>query len=407
MALLSFDVQHKPRQAYTSMAVVLVLMLVFPFVASQFGNSWVRIIDIALLYIMLALGLNIVVGFAGLLDLGYIAFFAVGAYLVGLFASPQFASLLESLIYYSPALGEALVGFFGPEIQQNGIHLSVWAIVPLAALVAALFGALLGAPTLKLRGDYLAIVTLGFGEIIRIFMNNLNDPINFTNGPQGINMIDPIRVFGVSLAGEAGSGGVVQVGGYAMPSVNAYYFLFLFLCIATIFITSRLQHSRLGRAWVAIREDEIAAKAMGINTRNVKLLAFAMGASFGGVAGAMFGAFQGFVSPESFSLTESIAVLAMVVLGGIGHIPGVVLGGVLLAALPEVLRHVVEPAQQALFGTVLIEAEVLRQLLYGLALVLIMLVNPAGLWPSPNREERPNAALAQDEANEEEEGVKA
>lgn len=400
MALLTFDVQHKPRQAYASMAIVLALMLVFPFVASQFGNSWVRIIDIALLYIMLALGLNIVVGFAGLLDLGYIAFFAVGAYLVGLFSSPQFAALLESVIYYSPALGEALVSFFGPEIQQNGIHLSVWAIVPLAALVAGLCGALLGAPTLKLRGDYLAIVTLGFGEIIRIFMNNLNDPINFTNGPQGINMIDPIRVFGVSLAGEAGSQATVHVGGFAMPSVNAYYFLFLFLTIATIFVTSRLQHSRLGRAWVAIREDEIAAKAMGINTRNVKLLAFAMGASFGGVAGAMFGAFQGFVSPESFSLTESIAVLAMVVLGGIGHIPGVVLGGVLLAALPEVLRHVVEPAQQALFGKVVIEAEVLRQLLYGLALVLIMLVRPAGLWPSPNREERPNAALAREEQEE-------
>ena len=397
MAILSFDVQHKPRQAYLSMGVVLALMLVFPFFAAQYGNSWVRIIDIALLYIMLALGLNIVVGFAGLLDLGYIAFFAVGAYLVGLFSSPQFAALLESVVYYSPALGEALIAFFGPEIQQNGIHLSVWFIVPLAALVAALFGALLGAPTLKLRGDYLAIVTLGFGEIIRIFMNNLNDPINFTNGPQGINMIDPIRIFGVSLAGEAGSNATVHVFGMSMPSVNAYYFLFLFLCIATIFITSRLQHSRLGRAWVAIREDEIAAKAMGINTRNVKLLAFAMGASFGGVAGAMFGAFQGFVSPESFSLTESIAVLAMVVLGGIGHIPGVVLGGVLLAALPEVLRHVVEPAQQAMFGTVLIEAEVLRQLLYGLALVLIMLVRPSGLWPSPNKEDRPNAALAREE----------
>ncbi|NNG22730.1 ABC transporter permease subunit [Telluria aromaticivorans] len=403
MALLTFDLQHKPRRARLSMAAVLVLMLVFPFVAAQFGNSWVRIIDIALLYIMLALGLNIVVGFAGLLDLGYIAFFAVGAYLVGLFSSPQFAALLESVIYYSPALGEALVAFFGPEIQQNGIHLSVWAIVPLAGIVAGLAGALLGAPTLKLRGDYLAIVTLGFGEIIRIFMNNLNDPINFTNGPQGINMIDPIRVFGVSLAGEAGSQATVHIGSFSMPSVNAYYFLFLGLTIATIFITSRLQHSRLGRAWVAIREDEIAAKAMGINTRNVKLLAFAMGASFGGVAGAMFGAFQGFVSPESFSLTESIAVLAMVVLGGIGHIPGVVLGGVLLAALPEVLRHVVEPAQQALFGTVVIEAEVLRQLLYGLALVLIMLVNPAGLWPSPNKEERPNAALVHDE----EEGAKA
>jgi branched-chain amino acid transport system permease protein len=168
-----------------------------------------------------------------------------------------------------------------------------------------------------------------------------------------------------------------------MPSVNAYYFLFLFLCVAVVFVTSRLQHSRLGRAWVAIREDEIAAKAMGINTRNVKLLAFSMGASFGGVAGAMFGAFQGFVSPESFSLTESIAVLAMVVLGGIGHIPGVIMGGALLAALPEVLRHVVEPLQE-LFGHVLIEAEVLRQLLYGLAMVLIMLNRPAGLWPRPS-----------------------
>jgi branched-chain amino acid transport system permease protein len=400
MAFLTFDVPHNKRQAYVTMGLLLALMLAFPFFAAQYGNSWVRIIDIALLYIMLALGLNIVVGFAGLLDLGYIAFFAVGAYLTGLFSSPQFAALLESVVNYHPAIGESLIAVFGPDIQQNGIHLSVWAIVPLAGLVAALFGALLGAPTLKLRGDYLAIVTLGFGEIIRIFMNNLNDPINFTNGPQGINMIDPIRIFGVSLAGEAGSQSTVYIGGYGMPSVNAYYFLFLALCIATIFITSRLQHSRLGRAWVAIREDEIAAKAMGINTRNVKLLAFSMGASFGGVAGAMFGAFQGFVSPESFSLTESIAVLAMVVLGGIGHIPGVVLGGVLLAALPEVLRHVVEPVQMAMFGKVIIEAEVLRQLLYGLALVGIMLVRPAGLWPSPNREQRPNAALARDDEKE-------
>lgn len=400
MSLITFDLQHQPRRARINMALLLVLMIAFPFFASQYGNSWVRIIDLALLYIMLALGLNIVVGFAGLLDLGYIAFFAVGAYLTGLFASPQFAALLESLVYNYPALGEWLTTVFGEEIRQNGIHLSVWAIVPLAALVAAFFGALLGAPTLKLRGDYLAIVTLGFGEIIRIFMNNLIEPINFTNGPQGINMVDPIRIFSVSLAGEAGSQSTVYIGGYGMPSVNAYYFLFLGLCIATIFITSRLQHSRLGRAWVAIREDEIAAKAMGINTRNVKLLAFSMGASFGGVAGAMFGAFQGFVSPESFSLTESIAVLAMVVLGGIGHIPGVVLGGVLLAALPEILRHVVEPAQVALFGEKLVEAEVLRQALYGLALVLIMLIRPAGLWPSPNKEERPNAALAREEEEE-------
>ncbi|MYM68596.1 ABC transporter ATP-binding protein [Pseudoduganella sp. FT55W] len=390
MGIMNFDTTRNPRKAYASMAVLAILLIAFPFFAQNYGNSWVRIADMALLYIMLALGLNIVVGFAGLLDLGYIAFYAVGAYLAGLLSSPQFATLLESIIYQYPALGESLVAILGPEIQQNGIHLSVWVIVPLAAALAAFFGALLGAPTLKLRGDYLAIVTLGFGEIIRIFMNNLNEPINFTNGPQGINLIDPIKVFGVNLAGEAGSRATVFIGSYGMPSVNAYYFLFLFLCVAVVFVTSRLQHSRLGRAWVAIREDEIAAKAMGINTRNVKLLAFSMGASFGGIAGAMFGSFQGFVSPESFSLTESIAVLAMVVLGGIGHIPGVIMGGALLAALPEVLRHVVEPLQEKLFGHVLIEAEVLRQLLYGLAMVLIMLNRPAGLWPAPKHEDRPD-----------------
>jgi branched-chain amino acid transport system permease protein len=365
------------------------LLLVFPIVASQFGNSWVRIIDIALLYIMLALGLNIVVGFAGLLDLGYIAFFAIGAYLAGLLASPQFAVVIESLQMEYPVAGDWLLHVAGDAIAAQGIHWSVWVIIPLAALVAGIFGALIGAPTLKLRGDYLAIVTLGFGEIIRIFMNNLNGPVNITNGPQGINLIDPVRIGGVSLAGEAGSGGVVYLAGFSMPSVNAYYYLFLLLCILTVFISQRLQHSRLGRAWIAIREDEIAAKAMGIHVRNMKLLAFAMGAAFGGVAGAMFGAFQGFISPESFTLTESIAVLAMVVLGGIGHIPGVILGAVLLAALPEILRHTVEPIQMALFEHIWIEAEVLRQLLYGLALVLIMLARPAGLWPSPRQEDRP------------------
>ena len=368
---------------------LLVLALAFPFFAAQFGNSWVRIMDVALLYILLALGLNVVVGFAGLLDLGYIAFFAIGAYLTGLFASPQFAVVLESLVMEYPAIGEALVALCGADIAANGIHLSVWLIVPLSAAVAGLAGALLGAPTLKLRGDYLAIVTLGFGEIIRIFMNNLNGPVNITNGPQGINLIDPVRLGGLSLAGEAGSGAMVRFAGWAMPSVNAYYFLFLFLVLVTVFVSHRLQYSRLGRAWIAIREDEIAAKAMGINVRNLKLLAFAMGASFGGVAGAMFASFQGFISPESFSLTESIAVLAMVVLGGIGHIPGVVLGAILLAALPEVLRHTVGPLQMTLLGEVWIEAEVLRQLLYGLALVLIMLVRPAGLWPSPRPEDRP------------------
>lgn len=386
-----FNSRSHPLRTYSSYALFAFVLIAFPFLAANFGNSWVRIVDIALLYIMLALGLNIVVGFAGLLDLGYIAFYAVGAYMTGLLASPQFAAVIESFVNTYPPVGEFLIYICGPDIVQNGIHLSVWIIVPLSAAVAGLFGALLGAPTLKLRGDYLAIVTLGFGEIIRIFMNNLNAPVNITNGPQGINLIDPIRIYGVSLAGEEGSKATVYIGQFALPSVNAYYFLFLALCVVIVFVTVRLQHSRLGRAWVAIREDEIAAKAMGINTRNIKLLAFSMGASFAGVAGAMFASFQGFVSPESFSLNESIAVLAMVVLGGIGHIPGVILGGVLLAALPEVLRHVVEPLQMTLFGKILIEAEVLRQLLYGLAMVLIMLNRPAGLWPAPKHEDCPDA----------------
>ncbi len=368
--------------------VAAVLALAFPLVAGQFGNAWVRIADIALLYIMLALGLNVVVGFAGLLDLGYIAFFAIGAYLAALLASPQFVAIIESLQLEYPVAGEWLLQVAGPALAADGLHLPVWLIVPIAAVAAGAAGALLGAPTLKLRGDYLAIVTLGFGEIIRIFMNNLNGPVNITNGPQGINLIDPIRIGDLSLAGEPGSGGIVRLGELALPSVTAYYYLFLLLCVVTIFMSTRLQHSRLGRAWIAIREDEVAAKAMGINVRNMKLLAFAMGSTFGGVAGAMFASFQGFISPESFTLTESIAILAMVVLGGIGHIPGVVLGAVLLAALPELLRHTVEPLQVALFGQVVIEAEVLRQMLYGLALVLIMLARPAGLWPSPRKEDR-------------------
>ncbi|MFT5533255.1 MAG: branched-chain amino acid transport system permease protein [Burkholderiaceae bacterium] len=388
-----FDTRTNPRKAYIGMGIIAIIVIVFPFIAQNYGNSWVRIMDFALLYIMLALGLNIVVGFAGLLDLGYIAFYALGAYLTALLASPQFAVVLESFVNQYPAIGNALVSLFGPEIREHGIHLSIWFIVPLSALFAGVLGALLGAPTLKLRGDYLAIVTLGFGEIIRIFMNNLNGPVNITNGPQGINMIDPIRIFGVSLAGEPGSRANLVFGSFSMPSVNAYYYFFLVLCIGIIFVSVRLQDSRLGRAWVAIREDEIAAKAMGINTRNVKLLAFAMGASFGGVAGSMFASFQGFVSPESFSLTESIAVLAMVVLGGMGHIPGVILGGIILAALPEVLRHTVEPIQMAVFGKVWIDAEVLRQLLYGLAMVVIMLSRPAGLWPAPRHEDRPDGDI--------------
>ncbi|MNY16596.1 High-affinity branched-chain amino acid transport system permease protein LivH [compost metagenome] len=259
----------------------------------------------------------------------------------------------------------------------------MWFVLPIALGVAALFGVMLGAPTLKLRGDYLAIVTLGFGEIVRIFMNNLDRPINITNGPKGITAVDPVHIFGFDFSKSH------EIFGLKFTPVFMYYYLLVFLVIVIVFVCLRLQNSRIGRAWVAIREDEIAAKAMGINTRNVKLLAFAMGASFGGVSGAVFGAFQGFVSPESFTLWESIYILAIVVLGGMGHIPGVILGGILLVGFQELLRVVAEPMQTGLFGHVIVDAEVLRQLMFGLALVGVMLYRPAGLWPSPRKEDRP------------------
>ena len=371
---------HLPARrarVWAGVGLITLALVLLPLVAGLGGASWVRILDFALLYVMLALGLNIVIGFAGLLDLGYIAFYAVGAYLAGLLASPQMATVIASFVDNYPAVGEFLTNWLGAEVAKDGVHLPVWVIVPLGALVAAIFGIILGAPTLRLRGDYLAIVTLGFGEIIRIFLNNLSNPVNLTNGPQGINHIDPVRFGELSLAKP------FEIFGYELLPVQLYYYFFLILTVIIIVFCVRLQDSRIGRAWVAIREDEIAAKAMGIDTRNVKLLAFAMGASFGGVAGAMFAAFQGFVSPESFGLMESIVVLAMVVLGGMGHIPGVVLGAVLLAGFPEVLRLAVVPMQRQLFGEVLVDAEVIRSFLYGLAMVGVMLYKPSGLWPAP------------------------
>jgi branched-chain amino acid transport system permease protein len=334
-------------------------LLALPLVLQGFGNAWVRIADMALLYVMLALGLNIVVGYAGLLDLGYVAFFAVGAYLYGLLSSPHLIETFPAIAAMFPA----------------GLHLPLLLIIPVAALLAGVAGVLLGAPTLKLRGDYLAIVTLGFGEIIRVFMNNLDHPVNITNGPKGIDRIDPIQLFGFNF------GKKLELFGFEIASVTLYYYLFLALVVLTVVISHRLELSRIGRAWMAIREDEIAAKAMGINTRNMKLLAFGMGASFGGISGSMFAGFQGFISPESFSLMESVMIVAMVVLGGIGHLPGVILGAVLLAALPEVLRYIAGPLQAMTDGR--LDASILRQLLTALAMIVVMLVRPRGLWPTP------------------------
>jgi branched-chain amino acid transport system permease protein len=333
-------------------------LLVLPLLLQLMGTHWVRIADTCLLYIMMALGMNIVVGYAGLLDLGYVAFYAVGAYIFTLLASPH---LIESFAWIAAAF-------------PAGLHTPWWLTIPIAALIAAFFGVLLGTPTLKLRGDYLAIVTLGFGEIVRIFINNLGHPINITNGARGIVQIDSVSIFGVDV------GKSIFLGSYEIASVTLYYYLFLVLTVLIVIVCNRLQSSRIGRAWMAIRDDEIAAEAMGINTRNLKLLAFGMGASFGGIAGAMFASFQGFVSPESFSLMESVMIVAMVVFGGIGHIPGVIVGAILLTALPEMLRYVVGPLQTLTDGR--LDAGIVRQLLISLAMIIAMLLRPRGLWPA-------------------------
>jgi branched-chain amino acid transport system permease protein len=348
----------KNQKIFTFLAAA-VGLLILPLLLQSFGNAWVRIADMALLFVLLSLGLNIVVGYAGLLDLGYVAFFAIGAYMFGLMASPQLTDTFPAIAQMFP----------------TGLHTPLWIVIPMAAGLAGLFGVLLGAPTLRLRGDYLAIVTLGFGEIIRVFLNNLDQPINITNGPKGISQIDSLHFFGLDL------GKKVVVAGFELASVSLYYYLFLALVVVSVIICHRLELSRVGRAWMAIREDEIAAKAMGINTRNLKLLAFGMGATFGGVSGAMFAAFQGFISPESFSLMESVMIVAMVVLGGVGHLPGVILGAVLLSALPEVLRYIAGPLQDMTGGR--LDASILRQLLIALAMISVMLLRPRGLWPSP------------------------
>lgn len=348
------------KQKITVFLLAALGLLLVPLVLQNFGNAWVRIADMALLYVLLALGLNIVVGYAGLLDLGYVAFFAIGAYMYALLESPHLTETFPAVAAMFP----------------DGMHLPIWAVIPAAAFLAGVLGVLLGAPTLRLRGDYLAIVTLGFGEIIRVFLNNLDHPVNLTNGPKGLGQIDAISIFGLSMSKR------VDIGDFELPSVTLYYYVFLALVVVSVLISHRLELSRVGRAWMAIREDEVAAKAMGINTRNLKLLAFGMGATFGGVSGAMFASFQGFISPESFSLMESIMIVAMVVLGGIGHLPGVILGAVMLSAMPEVLRYVAGPLQAMTDGR--LDSAILRQLLIAIAMISIMLLRPRGLWPAPD-----------------------
>jgi branched-chain amino acid transport system permease protein len=269
------------------------------------------------LYATLALGLNIVVGFAGLLDIGYVAFFGIGSYLYAFVASPHF-----------------------------GLHLPFLLALPIVVLGTALFGILIGAPTLRLGGDYLAIVTLGFGEITYLLLLNLDRPVNITNGPSGIIGIDPPGLLGCTLGDN-----------------RQYYYLFLVVLALALVASHRLQHSRVGWAWQAIREDELAARTMGINTTVAKLQAFAIGASFAGFAGALLASWQRSVFPENFLFTESINVLAMVIIGGMGSLAGVMLGAAVIVALPELFRDLAD----------------YRLLVFGLMLMVLMIFRPQGL----------------------------
>lgn len=336
---------------------IAVALLLLPWLLQALGTHAVRVAGMASLYVLLALGLNIVVGWAGLLDLGYVAFYALGAYLFALLASPHLTEQFAALAAHFP----------------QGLHTPWWLVLPAAALLAAAAGRLLGWPTLKLRGDYLALVTLAGGEIVRLFIINLGHPVNLTDGAKGLGRLDALQVFGIPFNRP------LVLGPLVLLPVTLHLYLFLAVLLLVLLACRGLQHSRFGRAWAAMREDEPAAAAMGLDLRALKLLAFGLGAAIGGVAGVLFAAFQGFVSPEAFTLQESVMIVAMVVLGGGGQVGAVVAAALLLAVLPEALRYVVGPLQEATQGR--INAGILRQFLVALAMIVVVRWRPHGLWP--------------------------
>ncbi|MDY0249309.1 MAG: high-affinity branched-chain amino acid ABC transporter permease LivM [Pseudomonas sp.] len=316
--------------------------LIFPFLGSR---SQIDLATLVLIYVMLGLGLNIVVGLAGLLDLGYVGFYAVGAYTYAMLA-----------LYFG-------VGF--------------WTGLIAAGIMAAFFGFILGFPVLRLRGDYLAIVTLGFGEIIRIMLNNLTD---LTGGPRGIGSIPKPTLFNLEFSKRASEGTQTfhEFFGIAFNSNHRVMFLYLLallLVLITLFVINRLMRMPIGRAWEAMREDEIACRALGLNPTHIKLSAFTIGATFAGFAGSFFAARQGFISPESFTFIESAIILAIVVLGGMGSQIGVILAAIVMTVLPEMAREFNE----------------YRMLLFGLMMVLMMIWRPQGLLPM----KRPHVELQQ------------
>jgi len=360
--------------AYAAMALA---ALTFPGIA-QFatGGSADYLVSLAAdggVFVLLAIGLNVVVGFAGLLDLGYAAFFAIGSYTYGMLASQQ---LISSPIHHA-------------------LHVPFWIALVLGTFVAAGAGALLGAPTLRLRGDYLAIVTLGFGEIVPRFFRNMKD---WTSGVNGISALDvPTLPFWITGPWANTQLAIEQNFRFVSFNPTAWYVLIVILVVASVVGVNNLYSSRLGRAWMAVREDETAAAAMGVNTVNTKLLAFAIGASFSGFAGAFYGAKLSLVSPDSFGFIVSITILSMVVLGGMGNIPGAMVGALLLywvlyKFLPDAPQQAAALADN--FGLHSLNvitpnwpgiAEFVSRLkfiLFGLILVSIMLLRPQGLLPS-------------------------
>jgi branched-chain amino acid transport system permease protein len=301
----------EPKFNRPALIIIAIFTLIFPFI---FSHYQINIMTTALIYVLLGLGLNIEVGLAGLLDLGYVAFYAVGAY-------------SYALLNYHFGLG-------------------FWTLLPVGAILAAFFGILVGFPVLRLRGDYLAIVTLGFAEIIRLILENWN---TFSFGPSGISNIPRPGFFGVNLSPE-------------QSAIYMYYLLVIF-CILAIFVVHRLKHSRIGRAWNALREDELACQAMGIDKTRTKLTAFALGATWAGIAGVLFAAKTTFINPASFTFLESAMILSIVVLGGMGSIVGVVIAALTIILLPEYLR---------VFSDY-------RMLLFGAALIAMMIFRPQGI----------------------------
>jgi branched-chain amino acid transport system permease protein len=321
------------RFAYTRLiayALGLGLLLALPFFAGQYWNYTLGTVG---LYVVLGLGLNIVVGMAGLLHLGYAAFFAIGGYTMAILTAPQF-----------------------------GIEWGFWAALPVGIILATLTGVLLSIPVLRMRGDYLAIVTLGFGEIIRILAKS-DALTDFTGGPRGVRAVAGPVLFGIDISSE-------------------FHFMYLILLsiVLAAFVSSRLQNSRLGRAFMAMREDEDVAQTMGVYTLKYKVLAFAIGAAFAGLGGAIFASRNQFTGPEDYTLLVSVNVLSLVIIGGMNSLPGVILGALVLKGLPEILR----------------ELDDYRILAFGALLIVMMILRPEGLWPSKRRAMELREATDQD-----------